>query len=37
VFFVLEEVLRGGAREGDWGYLLAFGPGFSAQSVLLRM
>lgn len=36
VFFVLDEVLRGGTKSGDWGYLLAFGPGFTAQGVLLR-
>jgi alkylresorcinol/alkylpyrone synthase len=37
VFYVLEEVIRSGAPcPGDNGYLLAFGPGFSAQSVLLR-
>ncbi len=36
VFYVLEEVLRAGTGSGDWGYLLAFGPGFSAHGVLLR-
>lgn len=37
VFYVLEEVMRTGRpAPGDNGYLLAFGPGFSAQSVLLQ-
>jgi len=36
VLFVLEEAMRAGPGVGDWGYLLAFGPGFSAQGVLLR-
>ncbi|MGZ3657325.1 MAG: type III polyketide synthase [Bdellovibrionota bacterium] len=36
VFFVLNEVLSAKPQSGDIGYLLAFGPGFSAQGVLLR-
>ena len=36
VLYVLEECLRAGVAPGDWLYLLAFGPGFTATNVLLR-
>ena len=37
VLFVLNEVLRSGAPEpGDYGVLLALGPGFAAEAALLR-
>jgi alkylresorcinol/alkylpyrone synthase len=37
VLFVLSELLEAGeAREGDWGVLMAMGPGFCAELVLLR-
>jgi alkylresorcinol/alkylpyrone synthase len=37
VLFVLERILREEApANGDLGYLLAFGPGFTAQSLLVR-
>lgn len=36
VLCVLEDVLRQNPQKGDLGYMLAFGPGFSAQSILLR-
>lgn len=37
VLFVLEEVLRSGApRPGDWGVMIALGPGFAAEGALLR-
>ena len=37
VLFVLDELLREGAgREGEWGLLLAMGPGFCSELVLLR-
>jgi alkylresorcinol/alkylpyrone synthase len=37
VFCVLEETIESCApKSGDFGYMLAFGPGFSAQSILLR-
>jgi alkylresorcinol/alkylpyrone synthase len=36
VFYILSEQLKRPAQTGDYGYLLAFGPGFSAQSLLLR-
>ena len=35
VLFVLHRFLEQGARAGDRGVMLSFGPGFSAQSVLL--
>ena len=37
VLFVLGELLDSGeARPGDWGLMLAMGPGFCAELVLLR-
>ncbi len=37
VLFVLDEVLRTGApRPGDWGVMVALGPGFAAEGALLR-
>jgi len=37
VLFVLREVLEGGrAAPGDWGIMLALGPGFAAEGALLR-
>lgn len=37
VLFVLDEVLRtGGAQRGDWGLMIALGPGFAAEGALLR-
>lgn len=37
VLFVLEDLLRSGeAREGDFGLLMAMGPGFCSELVLLR-
>lgn len=37
VLFVLDEVLRTGApRPGDWGLMIALGPGFAAEGALLR-
>jgi alkylresorcinol/alkylpyrone synthase len=37
VLFVLDGLLRSGEpREGDWGLLLAMGPGFCSELVLLR-
>lgn len=37
VLFVLREILdRGGAEEGDWGVMVALGPGFAAEGALLR-
>ena len=37
VVFVLEEALRAGApRAGDWGLMIALGPGFAAEGALLR-
>jgi alkylresorcinol/alkylpyrone synthase len=37
VLFVLNEVLRSGAPQpGDYGVLLALGPGFAAEAALLR-
>jgi alkylresorcinol/alkylpyrone synthase len=37
VLFVLEEALRSGAPEpGDWGLMIALGPGFAAEGALLR-
>lgn len=36
VLCVLEDVIRQKPKAGDLGYMLAFGPGFSAQSILLR-
>jgi polyketide synthase Type III len=37
VLFVLDEVLRRGQpRTGDWGLMIALGPGFAAEGLLLR-
>jgi polyketide synthase Type III len=37
VLFVLDEVLRSGRpRQGDWGLMIALGPGFAAEGALLR-
>lgn len=37
VLFVLEETLRsGGPVAGDWGLMIALGPGFAAEGALLR-
>jgi predicted naringenin-chalcone synthase len=37
VFFVLEETLRSGQPvAGDWGLMIALGPGFAAEGALLR-
>lgn len=37
VLFVLQEVLAGGnPRTGDWGVMIALGPGFAAEGALLR-
>jgi predicted naringenin-chalcone synthase len=37
VLFVLDEVLRSGRpRPGDWGMMVALGPGFAAEGALLR-
>jgi predicted naringenin-chalcone synthase len=37
VLFVLDQVLRtGGPQPGDWGVMIALGPGFAAEGALLR-
>jgi alkylresorcinol/alkylpyrone synthase len=37
VLFVLDEVLRTGRPSpGDWGVMIALGPGFAAEGALLR-
>ena len=37
VLFVLDEVLRtGGPQPGDWGVMVALGPGFAAEGALLH-
>jgi alkylresorcinol/alkylpyrone synthase len=37
VLFVLEETLRSGQPvTGDWGLMVALGPGFAAEGALLR-
>jgi len=37
VMFVLDEVVRNGdARPGDWGVMVALGPGMAAEVALLR-
>jgi alkylresorcinol/alkylpyrone synthase len=37
VVFVLEETLRSGQPvSGDWGLMIALGPGFAAEGTLLR-
>lgn len=37
VLLIVDEILRSGrARPGDWGVMLAFGPGLTVETVLLR-
>jgi len=37
VVFVLDDLLRSGeAAPGDWGLMIALGPGFAAEGALLR-
>lgn len=36
VLYVLERFLEGGAKKGDIGLMISFGPGFTAQRLLLR-
>ncbi len=36
VLYVLEEIMEGNPQKGDKGLMLSFGPGFSAQRVLLQ-
>lgn len=36
VLYVLDQFIKKGVQEGDIGLMLSFGPGFSAQSVLLK-
>jgi len=37
VMFVLDEVVRNGdPRQGDWGVMIALGPGMAAEAALLR-
>ena len=37
VMFVLDEVVRtGNPRPGDWGVMIALGPGMAAEAALLR-
>ena len=37
VLFVLNEVVRDGEpRAGDWGVMVALGPGMAAEAALLR-
>jgi alkylresorcinol/alkylpyrone synthase len=37
ILFVLEEALRSGSPQpGDWGLMIALGPGFAAEGALLR-
>ena len=37
VLFVLDELLRSGEpAPGDWGLMIALGPGFAAEGALLR-
>lgn len=36
VLYVLEEIINKGVKPGDKGVMLSFGPGFSAQTVLLQ-
>jgi predicted naringenin-chalcone synthase len=36
ILFILDRFMKKEAREGDRGYMLAFGPGFMAQQLLLR-
>ncbi|RZM23478.1 MAG: type III polyketide synthase [Pedobacter sp.] len=36
VLYVLERFINGNAKKGDLGLMLSFGPGFSAQRILLK-
>jgi alkylresorcinol/alkylpyrone synthase len=36
IFYILEKTIQKDTHAGDTGYMLAFGPGFSAQSLILR-
>jgi len=36
VLYVLERFMNGSAKKGDLGLMLSFGPGFSAQRILLK-
>jgi alkylresorcinol/alkylpyrone synthase len=36
ILFILEKILQKKTKSGDLGYMLAFGPGFSGQSLLLK-
>ena len=36
VLYVLERIIDNNPKEGDFGLMLSFGPGFSAQKVLLK-
>jgi predicted naringenin-chalcone synthase len=36
VLYVLEQIMEKNPQKGDLGLMLTFGPGFSAQRVLLR-
>ena len=36
VLFVMERFLKKEIKKGDYGLMLSFGPGFSAQTALLR-
>ena len=36
VLYVLERIMDGKPKKGDFGLMLSFGPGFSAQKVLLK-
>jgi predicted naringenin-chalcone synthase len=37
VLLILEEVLRSGhTRPGEWGVMMAFGPGLTLETALLR-
>lgn len=36
ILFILEKTLKKNIKAGDYGYMLAFGPGFVAQSLLVK-
>jgi predicted naringenin-chalcone synthase len=36
VLYVLERIMDGSPQPGDKGLMLSFGPGFSAQRILLQ-
>ncbi|MGY4384398.1 alkylresorcinol/alkylpyrone synthase [Pedobacter sp. UYP24] len=36
VFYVLERIMDNNPKKGDYGLMLSFGPGFSAQRILLK-